>query len=248
MSKRAWYLGCTSDQIAERVILLGNPARVRRLGRHLQDVEFLPVKRGLETATGYYGDTPITLSAFGMGAPIAAIALHELADLGASVFLRFGTAIALPPARIGEFLIANSALRKEGTSGAYAPDDYPAVADETLTAALIAAAKAQTNPFRVGKFASYDGFYRDMFAIDEASRERVRRNYAALAADDVIAVDMETSAILTVGKVLGCKVAALCLASVDSATQSKIEPESLRIAEARLVGVAFEAMAAVQTA
>lgn len=242
MTVKAWYLGCTSDQIAERVILLGDPARVHRLSRQLDDVRLLPVNRGLVTATGLYRDTRVTLCAFGMGAPIAAIALHELSELGASVFLRFGTVIALPPARVGDFVIADRAQREEGTSGTYAPDDYPAIADEEVVAALVSAAKTQSNPYRVGAFASYDGFYRDMFALDEATSERVRANYEALSANGVLAVDMETSALLTVGRVLGCKVGALCLASVDGATQKKINGDELMQHERTLAEIALEAI------
>ena len=51
MEKRAWYLGCTSDQIAERVILIGDPGRVPRLSEYLEDVVLLPVNRGLAIAT-----------------------------------------------------------------------------------------------------------------------------------------------------------------------------------------------------
>lgn len=244
MTGKAWYLGCTGDQVAERVILIGDPARVHRLSAQLDDVQLLPVNRGLVTATGVHDGTRITLSAFGMGAPIAAIALHEFYELGARVFLRFGTAIALPPTQVGDFVIADRAQREEGTSDAYAPKDYPATADPQVVDALTAAAKSQSRRYRVGAFASYDGFYRDMFALDEATAERVRGNYEALAKRGVLAVDMETSALLTVGRVLGCKVGALCLASVDSATQQKIDGEELTRSERALFGIALAAITA----
>src|SRR4030095_584177 len=136
MQKRAWYLGCTSDQVAERVILVGDPGGVPRLSRCLDDVEFLPVNRGLATATGTHRGVRVTLAAFGMGAPIAVIVLHELGELGSRLFLRIGTTMSLPPTAIGDFVIADRALRHEGTSYAYAPKDFTPAAGQHLLNAL----------------------------------------------------------------------------------------------------------------
>lgn len=125
MEDRAWYIGCSRRQIAERVILVGDPARVSRIVGYLDEVQqVLPVNRGLMTVTGIYQGVGVTVSAFGMGAPIAAIVMHELHSLGAKIFLRIGTAIALPPVELGDFIIAHKAHRHEGTSNAYAPPDY----------------------------------------------------------------------------------------------------------------------------
>ena len=44
----------------------------------------------------------ITATAFGMGGPIGAIVLHELFDLGVRTFIRVGTAMAMPPAKLGD--------------------------------------------------------------------------------------------------------------------------------------------------
>ena len=81
----------------------------------------------------------VTATAFGMGGPIAAIVLHELFDLGVRTFLRVGTAMAMPPAKLGDFVLADGAFRDDGTSRTYAPLGYPAVADFDLGAALRAA-------------------------------------------------------------------------------------------------------------
>lgn len=244
MRKKAWYLGCTSDQVAERVILIGDPGRVPRLSQYLEDVQLLPVNRGLATATGTHKGVRITLAAFGMGAPIAAIVLHELRELGARIFLRIGTAIALPPVEIGDFVIADGAIRNEGTSGAYAPPEQAAVADETLVKAAIKAVTENGHNYRVGSFSSYDGFYRDMFALDDATAGRVRDNFEALSEKGVLAVDMETSALLTVGKVLGCRAGSLCVATVNSLKHLRMSGEELIRSEKDLISAALAALAA----
>jgi uridine phosphorylase len=242
MQKRAWYLGCTSNQVAERVILVGDPGRVPRLSTSLDDVEFLPVNRGLATATGTHRGVRVTLAAFGMGAPIAVIVLHELAELGSRLFLRIGTTMSLPPTLIGDFVIADRALRREGTSYAYAPKDVAATADASLVNALAEAAKQAGHRYHVGLFASFDAFYRDMFALDDADGARVHDNLAALADEGVIAVDMETSALLTAGRVLGCKTGSLCMASVDSRTRKKLDAGVLVQRERELMSIALRAL------
>ncbi len=246
--KKAWYIGCSSQQVAERVILLGDPARVPRFSRFLTDIEAMPVNRGLATVTGMHEGCRVTLSAFGMGAPIAAIVLHELANLGASVFLRLGTSIGLPPVNIGDIIIARDAESFEGTSSAYADGDADCKADPGLVSALARAAARQDAKCHVGAFASFDGFYKDMFALDDAAEDRVRQNLKQLAAQGILAVDMETSAILTVGRALGCKAASMCVSSVNSLKKQKMGKAEHAGAERKLISIALEALRGIDPA
>ena len=238
--KKAWYIGCSSQQIADRVILVGDPARVPRFAELLDDAKTLPVNRGLMTATGVYQGMGVTVCAFGMGAPIASIVMHELFVLGARIFLRIGTAIALPPIELGDFIIARKAQRHEGTSNAYAPTDFEAIADQDIIDATVSAVKENGHNSHVGNFASYDGFYRDMFSIEDSSNDRVEKNLANLGRQGVVAVDMETSALLTVGRVLGCKTGSLCLATVNSLKHQKINHTDLAIGERDLFTAALD--------
>ena len=244
--KRAWYLGCRGDQVADRVILLGDPGRVPRFSRYLSDVEAFPVNRGLVTVTGVYKDCRVTLSAFGMGAPIAAIVLHELACLDAKLFLRLGTSIGLPPVKIGDFAIAREAVSGEGTSTAYVGNRAQAGADPELANALAAAAAKFDITFHAGKFASFDAFYRDMFALDAAAENRVRKNLQRLERQNVLAVDMETSAILSVGNELGRRTGSLCASTVDSLKQRKIGKAEQAEVEHKLISIALEALARIK--
>ena len=247
-ARKAWYIGCSSEQVADRVILLGDPGRVSRFSRYLTNVETLPINRGLATVTGTYLDCRVTLSAFGMGSPIAAIVLHELANLGASVFLRIGTSIGLAPVNIGDMIIAADAESFEGTSAAYADSASGRSACPGLVRALTQAAAQREVTCHVGKFASFDGFYKDMFALDDATEDRVRRNLEQLAEQNVLAVDMETSAILTVGNALGCKVGSLCASTVNSLNKQKIGTAEYTRVEHNLISTALEALVQVEPA
>jgi uridine phosphorylase len=244
MTRRAWYIGCSDADVGEAAILVGDRARIDRIARHLDEPAILSENRGLRTVTGRHAGVRVTATAFGMGAPIAAIVLHELFDLGVRRFLRIGTAMVMPPASVGDFVVADGAFRGEGTSATYAPPGYPAVADFDLGASLRAALDRRGVRWRAGLFGTYDGFYTQMFALasdDGAQIEAMRTEVRRLG---LIATDMETATILTAARVLGARAASLCLGTVDGLTQAKIDPSALAAREGALFEIALDAVVA----
>ena len=238
----AWYLGHGAADVGESAILVGDPNRVGRIATGLGDPVFLPEKRGLRTVTGTFADRRVTIAAFGMGAPIAAIVMHELADLGVRRFLRIGTAMYFPPAGPGQFLISRDAIAFDGTSPAYRTDDAPLTADVGLVDRLHAAVARAGVPAAVGTFATFDAFYRDMFALDRAAAERVAATRARLQRQTVLATDMETSALLAVGQSLGVEAATLCVGTVDGISQEKISAGNMARLEPQLFAIALDAL------
>ena len=245
MSTTAWYIGCTAEEIGESAVLLGDPARIARLATHLERPVFPDTKRGLRTVTGWRGGRRISATAFGMGAPIATVVLHELYHLGLRSFLRIGTAMVALPAALGDFVLADAALRGEGTSGSYAPACYPAIADHELAAALRTRLSRAARRWHAGVFATYDGFYTQMFTLDDAQRPGVEAMRADMRRYGIIAADMETSALLVAGRMLGARVGSLCLGTVDAMTQSKLDAAATDAAEAELFDIALDTLAAL---
>lgn len=242
--KTAWYLGYADKDVGEAAILVGDPDRVNRIGKLLKDPVFLPEKRGLRSVTGGFGGRQVTVAAFGMGAPIAAIVMHELADLGIRRFLRIGTAMHFAPARPGDFLISREAIAHDGTAPAYADTRHPIPADPALIAQLEAAVTAEGARPLVGTYATFDAFYRDMFALEAGTVPRVTVVRERLRQDGVLATDMETSALLAVAQALGLSAATLCLGTVDGISQQKLDTTRLDEGEARLFRIALCALTA----
>lgn len=237
MSERAWYLNCGPEDVGDRAVLVGDRGRVARIAAQLEDPRWLNEDRGLTTATGTRHGLRITVSAFGMGAPIAAVVLHELRDLGVRTFLRVGTVMALAPVPMGALVIADGAVRAESTSGTYVPAGYPAVGDFGLGTALRAAADASGLPWHAGIVASYDGFYTEMAgALEE---------HARLRGLGVLAVDMETSAVLAVARALGARAACVCAATVDAASGERLAPPEREAIEDGLVRVGLDALVSI---
>src|SRR5690554_4714726 len=104
LMRQAWYLRVTEDDVPKRVVLVGDRGRVLTAAELLDDSRVLNEDRGLTTTLGYWDGTPVMVSAFGMGAPIAAVVMHELADLGATRFVRAGTMMTRRTA-LGSFIV-----------------------------------------------------------------------------------------------------------------------------------------------
>lgn len=242
--KRAWYLGVTAEEIAPRCILVGDPGRVDRFAERLDGARLVSQERGLRTVTGDYAGTPVTVSAFGMGAPITAVVLEEIAGIGARVALRAGTAMAVSDdaALVGSLVLATAALRGEATSSTYAPLGYPAVADPLLLDSARGALRDLGVSYREGILASYDGFYTELFAADDRRKDAVAARFAELAGLGVLAADMETSALLVAGSVLGVRAGSLCLVSVDGRRGTRLDDATRRAGEAILVEAALAAV------
>jgi uridine phosphorylase len=241
--KRAWYSGHSAEELGDSAILVGDPDRVERIGALLDEAVFLPVKRGLKTVTGRWNGKRVSIVAFGMGAPIATIVLHEFADLGITRFVRIGTAMYFPPATAGEFLISESAIGFDGTSPAYGvPAGEKVAADPALVTALMQASAAAEETSHRGLYATYDAFYRDMFGIDVKGSQRADEMRREMNSRGVMALDMETSALLAAGQDLGVAVATMCYGTVDALSQEKLDAEALDRGEGQLFRIALNAI------
>jgi len=240
--REAWYLRCGPEDVGEQAVLVGDRGRVALAAEILTDAVVLNEDRGLTTATGWHHGRRITVSAFGMGAPIATIVLHELCDLGVREFVRLGTTMSIGTTALGDFVVAHGAVRGESTSRTYMPIEYPAVPDLELTRRLEESVRALGLPLTSGLYASFDGFYTEMFETGLGDRP-VERRYADLAASGVVAVDMETSALFVAARALGVSAGSLCLASVQGTTNAKLPHAERLAAEAALLRAGLDALA-----
>jgi uridine phosphorylase len=242
MTQEAWYLGCRPDDVAERAVLVGDPGRIDLFIEQLDDVRLLGENRGLRAITGLSGDLPVTVCAFGMGAPIAAVVLEELAQLGVTTVLRVGTVMTFIPDGLGELIVASAAIREEAVSRTYAPLSVPATPDLDLLFATVVALERRGEQYRTGIVASLDGFYTEMLAVRPERERAVAERLSTLEALGAVAVDMETSAVLALGRCLGVAAGSLCLATVQAATRTRLEGEQRAEGERRLVAVTLSAL------
>ena len=102
----------------------------------------------------------MSVTSTGIGCPSAAIAIEELANIGAKTLVRLGTSGAMQEhTRVGDLVIANGAVRQEGTSPQYMPIEFPAVPSADMVSALEAAATESKSTYHIGVVQSKDSFY-----------------------------------------------------------------------------------------
>lgn len=243
-STRAWFLRCSADEVADRAVLVGDRGRVTKAATLLDNAQVLNEDRGLSAVTGTYQGRAVTVAAFGMGAPIAGVVLHELAMLGVRRFLRLGTVLGIGGTSLGSLVLAEGGVRNESTSGTYLPAGFPAIADHAMNMALRSALAAGSRPWTSGLIASYDGFYTEMFAAEPSRTAQTQARLEELGRYGVKAVDMETSAVLVVARAVGAQAASLCLASVDGLSQEKLT-DGRTEAELELLTTGLTALAAL---
>jgi uridine phosphorylase len=178
---------CGLGDVADYVLLPGDPKRAERIATHFDLARKVADYRGYVTYSGKIGNIAISTSSTGIGCPSAAIVVEELIKIGAKNLIRVGTTGALQPdIGIGDIVIATGAVRADGTTNAYVPTGFPAVADFQIVRALIKAAERLGKRFHLGIVVSSDAFYVE-------NKEFVRSYSEA----NVLSVEMEASVIFT---------------------------------------------------
>ena len=181
-------------------ILPGDPARVDRIAKHLENVEDLGFNREYKKVCGTYKGVKVLAMSTGMGGASTGIAVEELRKIGITHAIRIGSCGALKEGiKIGDLIIVNGAVRDDGASRTYVATQYPAVPDTDLLFDCIEAAKENNMPYHVGLARSHDGFYIDN--EDEIS--------AYWSKQGVISSDMETSSLFIIGRIRGLKTASI---------------------------------------
>ena len=151
---------------------------------------------------------------FGIGAPAAVVVLEELIAAGTKRVLSIGLAGALQRGmRPGDVTVCTKAVRDEGVSHHYVAAEPYAFPSDRLTDELRRALAAREIEFADGASWTIDAPYRETVA--EA------RHYQD---EDVLTVEMEASALFTVGACRGVDVASGFVIS-DSLAELVWEPQ-----------------------
>lgn len=238
MTEKTLYLKCAPGQVGELVLLTGDPARVERAARQLEDAQFIARNREFVALSGRHSGRSVSVVSSGIGAPSAAIALEELSQLGAKAVVRVGTMMGIG-ASLGTYVIASGAARFEGTSSAYLPLEYPALPNWALTSALESAGRARGLPVQVGLTATYDAFYPKMAP---ALVGRGLPDMDQLRQAGVLALDMETALVFVAGARLNVATASMCLVTNEADPFAILDSDKQADGEAALFGAVLDGL------
>lgn len=102
-----YHLGLRPEELAETVLLVGDPDRVEKVSRHFDKIDFTGKHREFITHTGYLGTKRISVISTGIGPDNIDIALNEIDALAN---IDFGTRTIKP-------VLTSLNLIRLGTSG-----------------------------------------------------------------------------------------------------------------------------------
>ena len=225
--QKQYHIALSPGEIGDYVLLPGDPARSDIVANYLDDAKLMANNREHRTFTGYYKGIKVSVTSTGMGCPSAAIAAEELINIGAKALIRIGSSAAIDPSiRIGALMISKAAMKNEGTSRFYVPDSFPAVPDMELTWQLIQTAREMCKhtgeAVYVGINSSDDAFYGETPEFLDQLRKYKIMN-----------IEMESSALYTIGHLRGVRTACICGTSGNLTNQEVIYTEkNEKLAEA----------------
>ena len=197
-----YHIRVKPEDVGGYVLMPGDRDRVERIAKHLDDARVVGENREYRTMTGTLDGTPVSVMSSGMGCPCVAIGIEELRTAGAHTIIRVGTTGAIGPGpHLGDAIIAQAAVRSDGTSKAYIETAYPAVADFDVTDALRRAAVSAKHPHHVGVVESSDAYYAGDWAGETASAERMQ----LMARAGVLSIEMEAATLYVVGRLRGLR-------------------------------------------
>jgi uridine phosphorylase len=237
---KTYHINCNKSDVGGYCILPGDPARCEQIAAFLDGARFVTENREYKTYSGTLSGETVTVTSTGIGGPSAAIAMEELASLGAHTFIRVGTCGGMDmKVRSGDLVIATGSVRQEGTSREYAPIEFPAVADFDVTCALSNSARALSLPHHTGIIQCKDSFY------GQHSPERMPVSYELLNKWEawkrlgVLASEMESSALFVAASALGVRCGTVLSAVWNQERKNAgfSEPDSHNVTDAIRCGI-----------
>ncbi len=200
MSKLQAHIRLSDDLNVKYAIMPGDPARVDRIAVFLEDVKELGFNREYKCLMGTYKGVKILAISTGMGGASTAIAIEELRNIGVEAMIRIGSCGAVQPnIGLGDLIMVNGAIRDDGASQTYVNLKYPAVPDLDLLNYCIQSAKENDISYHVGFIRSHDSFYID-------NEDEINEFWSK---HGILGSDMETAALLTIGRLRGAKTASI---------------------------------------
>ncbi len=204
-----YHLQVRRGDVGRYVILPGDPKRCAKIASYLEDAMLIADNREFVTYTGTLDGEKVSVTSTGIGGPSASIAMEELVQCGADTFIRIGTCGGMAlEVQGGDIVVATGAIRAEGTSREYAPLAFPAVADLTVTNALVKAARNLGKTCHAGVVQSKDSFYGQHDPETMPVAGKLIENWEAWIKLGCKASEMESAALFIVASARGVRAGA----------------------------------------
>ena len=209
---KQYHINLKEGDVGEYVILPGDPKRCVKIAQHFENPVLVGDNREYVTYTGYLDGEKVSVCSTGIGGPSAAIAMEELAKIGAKTFIRVGTCGGIDTnVKGGDIVIATGAIRAEGTSKEYAPIEFPAVANLEVTNALVSSAQKLGFEYHTGVVQCKDSFYGQHSPQTMPTSYDLLNKWEAWKRLGCLASEMESAALFIVASYLKVRVGSVFL-------------------------------------
>jgi uridine phosphorylase len=244
VGERQYHIGLGPGELAEYILLPGDPDRTTRISTRLDSVELEHRHREFASVTGTYRGERVSVVSTGIGADNVEITVAEiLAITQRPTFVRVGSCGALQPEMaLGDLVISTGAVRLESTTSYFVHDGYPAVADYEAVAALLEAAARFGHRVHVGLTATAPGF----FGAQGRPIAQLPIRYPDLAEEmarqRVMNFEMEASALLVLAGLANCRAGVVCAVYAQRSTGDFVTGAAKDAAEAACVETGLESL------
>jgi len=209
------HIGCSPGDIAETVLVPGDPLRAKFLAEnYLTGAQLVSTVRNMLAYTGFYKGKRISVMGSGMGAGGASIYFTELVTIfGVKRIIRIGscgTTLTSRGVKLGDLVIAMGAGTDSKMNRMRLLDhDHVCLADFDLLNACVQVCESKSGEmfrdtkYHVSKVFSSDFFY----------HPQMRELFPLLKKFGYAGLEMEANALYGVASEYGCKALAICTVS-----------------------------------
>ncbi|HXG41058.1 MAG TPA: nucleoside phosphorylase [Candidatus Limnocylindrales bacterium] len=242
--ERQYHIGLGPGELAEYILLPGDPDRTARIAARLEAIELEHRHREFASVTGTYRGQRISAVSTGIGTDNVEIVVAEILALTERpTLVRVGSCGALQPEiELGDLVVTTGAVRLESTTSYFVEDGYPAVADYEAVVALVEAAARLGHRAHVGLTATAPGFYGAQGRPIPQLPIRYPELAEAMARQRVLNFEMEASALLVLASLAGCRAGVVCAVYAQRTTGRFVAGEQKDRAEAACVETGLEAL------
>jgi uridine phosphorylase len=234
---RQYHIALERGELAEYILLVGDPGRVAKVAARWDSVELGRSNREITTATGTYRGMRVSCLSTGMGPDNVEIVLAEIMEItDEPALIRIGSSGALQPEiALGDLIVSTGAVRLENTTDFYVHPGYPAIAHRDVVWALEAACRQAGYRHHVGLTATASGFYAPQGRQMRTLPVRYPELADELRRQQVANLEMESSALFVLAHLAGLRSGTICAAYAQRADGTFLEGAAKEAAEARCI-------------
>ena len=242
--ERQYHIGLGPGELAEYILLPGDPDRTARIASRFESIEREHRHREFASATGRFRGERVSVVSTGIGTDNVEIVVAEiLAITERPTLIRVGSCGALQPEMdLGDLVITTGAVRLESTTSFFVHDGFPAVADYEAVSALVEASERLGHRYHVGITATAPGF----FGAQGRPIPQLPIRYPDLAEEmarqGVMNFEMEASALLVLATLARCRAGVVCAVYANRTTGAFVGDDLKEAAEAACVETGLESL------